>query len=88
LSEPANLRIGLEGGATAIAFIRCMGWTRFEVIPEGHTGVGSLCPPDGSVLCVKPGSYLWPAGIWPSTQEILTPITKSPSICMPSILRS
>jgi hypothetical protein len=62
LSEPTNLRIGLEGGTTAMAFIHRMGWTRFEVIPEGHTGVGTLRPPGGPVLCVKPGSYPWPAG--------------------------
>lgn len=57
-----NLRIGLEGGATAMAFIRRTGWTRFEVIPEGHTGVGTLRPPGGPILCVKPGSYVWPEG--------------------------
>ena len=62
LLEPQTLRIGLEGGATAIAFIRRMGWTRFEVLAEGHTGVGSLRPPGGPVLCVKPGSYPWPSG--------------------------
>jgi uncharacterized protein YgbK (DUF1537 family) len=62
LSEPANLRIGLEGGATAMAFIHRMGWTRFEVIPEGHPGVGTLRPPGGPVLCVEPGSYPWPVG--------------------------
>lgn len=56
----SNLRIGLEGGATAMAFIRRMGWTRFQVIPEGHVGVGTLQPPGGPVLCVKPGSYPWP----------------------------
>lgn len=61
LLEPQTLRIGLEGGATAMAFIRHLGWTRFEVIPEGHTGVGTLRPPGGPVLCVKPGSYPWPA---------------------------
>jgi uncharacterized protein YgbK (DUF1537 family) len=57
-----DLRIGLEGGATAMAFIRRMNWTRFEVIPEGHTGVGTLRPPGGPILCVKPGSYPWPEG--------------------------
>lgn len=60
LSGRNDLRIGLEGGATAIAFIRRLGWTRFEVIPEGHTGVGTLRPPGGPVICVKPGSYPWP----------------------------
>ena len=60
LVEPEDLRIALEGGATAIAFIRRMGWTRFEVLPEGHTGVGTLRPGGGPTLCAKPGSYLWP----------------------------
>ena len=59
-----DLRIGLEGGATAIAFIRRMGWTRLEIIPEGHVGVGSLRPPGGPVLCVKPGSYPWPEDVF------------------------
>jgi len=59
-----DLRIGLEGGATAIDFIRRMGWTRLEVIPEGHVGVGSLRPPGGPVVCVKPGSYPWPADVF------------------------
>lgn len=61
---PNDLRIGLEGGATAIAFIRRMGWTRLEVIPEGHVGVGSLRPPGGPVLYVKPGSYPWPEDVF------------------------
>lgn len=59
-----DLRIGLEGGATAMAFIRRMGWSRFEVIPEGHVGVGTLRPPGGPLLCVKPGSYPWPESIF------------------------
>ena len=62
IAGSTDLRIGLEGGATAMAFIRRMGWTRFDVIPEGHTGVGSLRPPGGPILCVKPGSYPWPEG--------------------------
>lgn len=60
LLEPQYLRIGLEGGATAVALIRRMGWTRLEVLPEGYTGVGTLRPSGGPVLCVKPGSYVWP----------------------------
>lgn len=62
LSGCDDLRIGLEGGATAIAFIRRMGWTRLEVIPEGHVGVGTLRSPEGPVICIKPGSYPWPEG--------------------------
>lgn len=57
-----DLRIGLEGGATAMVLIRRMGWIRFEVIPEGYTGVGTLRSPGGQILCVKPGSYPWPQG--------------------------
>jgi len=60
IENRSNLRIGLEGGATATAFIRRMNWTRFEVIAEGHVGVGSLRPLGGPLLCVKPGSYPWP----------------------------
>jgi len=62
VTDRSDLRIALEGGATAIAFIRRMGWTRFEVIPEGLTGIGTLRPPGGPILCVKPGSYPWPKG--------------------------
>lgn len=62
LSGRDDLRIGLEGGATAIAFIRRMGWTRLEVVPEGHVGVGTLRSPEGPVICIKPGSYPWPEG--------------------------
>lgn len=62
LAEPQGLRVGLEGGATALAFIRQMGWKRFEVLAEAWLGVGLLRPPGGPVLCVKPGSYPWPEG--------------------------
>jgi uncharacterized protein YgbK (DUF1537 family) len=60
IENQAGLTIALEGGATALAFIRQMGWTRFEVLPAGHTGVGCLRPPGGPLLFVKPGSYPWP----------------------------
>lgn len=61
LTQPSQgLHIALEGGATAMAFIRRMGWTRLTVIPEAHVGMGTLRPPDGPCLWVKPGSYPWP----------------------------
>ncbi len=60
-----DLRIALEGGATAIAFLRRMGWNRFRVVPENHVGVGSLRPPGGPLLSVKPGSYPWPETLFP-----------------------
>ncbi len=63
LMQPtAGLHIAMEGGATSMALIRRMGWTRLAVIPEGHVGVGTLQPPGGPLLRVKPGSYPWPQG--------------------------
>nr|ACO70927.1 hypothetical protein [uncultured Verrucomicrobiota bacterium] len=62
-----GMRIALEGGATAQAFIRVAGWSRFEVVPEGITGVGSLRPADrddAPLLWIKPGSYPWPPGVF------------------------
>lgn len=65
VGEDANCRIALEGGATAIAFLRRMGWNRFEAVPENHVGVGSLRAPTGAILSVKPGSYPWPESLFP-----------------------
>lgn len=62
--DHSNLTIALEGGATAMAFISRMGWTRFDVLPHDHVGVGSLRPPQGPLLCVKPGSYPWPHSLF------------------------
>lgn len=62
-----KLRIAIEGGATAMAFIQAQGWSRFDVIPEDIPGVGSLRPvgtADAPLLWVKPGSYPWPAGVF------------------------
>jgi hypothetical protein len=59
-----DLCVGLEGGSTALACIRRLNWSRFEVIPENLAGVGSLRPPGGPLLRVKPGSYPWPEGCW------------------------
>lgn len=57
-----DCRVALEGGATAMAFIRRQGWTRFEVVPRDLPGVAFLQPPGGPLLIVKPGSYPWPPG--------------------------
>jgi uncharacterized protein YgbK (DUF1537 family) len=62
LQPDAGLCIAMEGGATAMALIRRMGWTHLAVIPEGHVGVGTLQPSGGPMLRVKPGSYAWPEG--------------------------
>ena len=61
----SDLRIAIEGGATAIAFLRRLGWERFPVLPENHPGVGSLRAESGVILAVKPGSYPWPESLFP-----------------------
>ena len=54
----------VEGGATAAAFVRELGWTHFEVIAELAPGVITLRPKSSqALLTVKPGSYPgWPPG--------------------------
>lgn len=53
----------VEGGATAVALARRMGWTRLKVLAELAPGVVDLSVTDGRsqlVLTIKPGSYAWP----------------------------
>jgi uncharacterized protein YgbK (DUF1537 family) len=55
-----------EGGATAAAVIRRLGWTRLRVVRELAPGVATL-DADGSPggqITLKPGSYAWPETIW------------------------
>jgi uncharacterized protein YgbK (DUF1537 family) len=49
-----------EGGATATAVCRALGWTALEVEAELATGVVVLKPGAPLHLVIKPGSYLWP----------------------------
>lgn len=55
----------VEGGATAAALTRRLGWTRLRVVAELAPGVVALQPPSGrsGLLVAKPGSYPWPARI-------------------------
>jgi uncharacterized protein YgbK (DUF1537 family) len=58
----------VEGGATAASVLRAMTWTRLTALPAGDLpGVSALRPVglDRPVLYVKPGSYPWPATLWP-----------------------
>ena len=57
----------LEGGATARAVVSRLGWTRLESCQVSAQGVGVLRPANaaGPLLYIKPGSYAWPAEIWP-----------------------
>ncbi len=57
----------LEGGATASAFVRELGWTRLLAC---DTAAPSICTfrrsgEGGPVISIKPGSYDWPARLWP-----------------------
>ena len=53
----------LEGGATASAVCRRMGWNRLDVTGEFAPGVVRLNAGEINLI-IKPGSYPWPAGIW------------------------
>jgi D-threonate/D-erythronate kinase len=52
----------LEGGATAAALFRRLGWSRFRVLNELAPGVATLTTPQAPSLrlTIKPGSYRWP----------------------------
>jgi uncharacterized protein YgbK (DUF1537 family) len=58
--------IFVEGGATAAAVIRRLGWTRLTVLREIAPGVVSLRSdaPRAPPLTMKPGSYAWPEEVW------------------------
>jgi uncharacterized protein YgbK (DUF1537 family) len=55
-------RLFAEGGATAVALVRRMGWTRMRVRCEWATGVVSLeiVGQAAPLVSMKPGSYAWP----------------------------
>jgi uncharacterized protein YgbK (DUF1537 family) len=51
-----------EGGATAAALVRRMGWSRLKVLRELAPGVATLAVENKNLLfTIKPGSYAWPA---------------------------
>ena len=51
----------MEGGETASAFFRYMGWGELLVRQVHDVGVVTLQPVDGDLeVTVKPGSYAWP----------------------------
>jgi len=56
-------QIYAEGGATAAEMVRCMGWSRMNVLNELAPGVTTLSLPgrEKPLLTIKPGSYPgWP----------------------------
>jgi D-threonate/D-erythronate kinase len=64
----AAQRVMIEGGATAIALIRAMQWTRLRVAEPSVSGLACLepCGDVGIRLITKPGSYPWPESVWPA----------------------
>ena len=56
--------LSVEGGATASALFREMGWERFEVLRTCERDVAAVKPEgwEGRVW-IKPGSYRWPPGL-------------------------
>jgi uncharacterized protein YgbK (DUF1537 family) len=66
LGRAAIDHLYVEGGSTASALIRRLGWTRLRVNRELAPGVVSL-EVQGKhrrFLTVKPGSYRWPDAVW------------------------
>ena len=61
LSKRAVDRLFVEGGATAAALVRRLGWTRFRVCREWATGVVSMRVEGRArpTVTIKPGSYAW-----------------------------
>ena len=72
LTTPCVLRrrtvseVFAEGGATAAAVIRRLGWTRLTVVRELAPGVATMDAEGtpGGRITLKPGSYAWPGAIW------------------------
>jgi uncharacterized protein YgbK (DUF1537 family) len=67
LQEVPVERLMLEGGATAAAVVRALGWTRLQACEAAAPGIGTLRPAgkEGPILSIKPGSYPWPPELWP-----------------------
>ena len=59
------LQLHIEGGATASAIVRQMGWKQCSTKDLLAPGVVRLSPAgwDHGILTVKPGSYSWPDAI-------------------------
>jgi uncharacterized protein YgbK (DUF1537 family) len=57
----------LEGGSTAAAVMRRMKWTRLQAQPGPDPAMTEFVPAGVTRprLMIKPGSYPWPASVWP-----------------------
>jgi uncharacterized protein YgbK (DUF1537 family) len=59
-------RVFVEGGRTASALVRRMGWTRASVCRQYAPGVVAMrfSAAPKAIITVKPGSYPWPDQVW------------------------
>ncbi len=56
-------RLLVEGGETASALVRRLGWSQSRVTCQHAPGIVSLVPSgEPTTITVKPGSYAWPQG--------------------------
>jgi len=71
LEQCAPIRVFLEGGATAAAVVRKLGFERFRAQPSPGSGVGALQPVGrkSPLFFTKPGSYPWPAAVWSCSSD-------------------
>jgi D-threonate/D-erythronate kinase len=65
LGQLKRAQVYVEGGATAAALVRRLGWDRLTVLREIAPGVATLGISSAPSLCltIKPGSYTWPGQI-------------------------
>jgi len=61
-------RLFVEGGGTASALVRRLGWTQTSICRPYVPGVVAMRIParPGTILTVKPGTYPWPDDVWPT----------------------
>lgn len=69
LRRESVARLFVEGGGTASAFVRRMGWTRASVCRQYTPGVVAMRIHNepAITLTTKPGSYPWPREVWESS---------------------
>jgi uncharacterized protein YgbK (DUF1537 family) len=49
----------IEGGATAWATLKALGWTEFDIVRQAAPGVVQMRAVNGTLVTLKPGSYPW-----------------------------
>lgn len=66
LHETRVARLMIEGGATASAMLQALSWPRLKAVDSfGEIAVLRPAEASGPDLFIKPGSYAWPAKLWP-----------------------